>query len=205
MTTLPTDVFDCVAKHIVSQKVLSVLCRCNRAWNEIAIPHLYYSLKFSVHEAHTFAEITYQNDLFGKHCRQLVVTSRGQAEGDDGSAYEDKYTEDLDKRAYRARESIDFDLYNILRRCSSRGLIHFSWDIDYINRRTSWLLNATHHWRCLQLSTGSIRSLDINLDGNEGACDDSLASGYVFILFSIRLIIYFRNRFALFHFPICPM
>ena len=61
MTTLPTDVFDCVAKHIVSQKVLSVLCRCNRAWNEIAIPHLYYSLKFSVHEAHTFVEITHQN------------------------------------------------------------------------------------------------------------------------------------------------
>ena len=205
MATLPTDVFHCIAKHIVSKTDLSVLCRCNRAWNEIAIPHLYYSLNFSVHEAHTFAEITYQNDLFGKHCRQLVVTSRGQAEGDDGSAYEDKYTEDLDKRAYRARESIDFDLYNILRRCSSRGLIHFSWDIDYINRRTSWLLNATHHWRCLQLSRGSIRSLDINLDGDEGACKDSLVSGYVFILFSIRLIIYFRDGFALFHFPVSPM
>ena len=163
MTTLPADVLHCIVEHIASQGDLSVLCRCNRALNEITTPRLYSSLKFSIHEAVTFADIMDQNFLFEDHCRRLSVTNAGRAPSEDFGAYARAETEDLERKCdIRARGGISNCVQKVIERCSERGLTHFSWNIGDIDLSTSWLLDAMQEG--LRLSGPTLSSIDINLD-----------------------------------------
>ena len=162
MTTLPADVLHCIVEHIASQGDLSVLCRCNRALNEITTPRLYSSLNFSIHEADNFVDIMDHNLLFRKYCRRLSVTNAGRAHSDDYRAYEEAETKDLEtKWDVRAREGIFYCVRDVIERCSERGLTHFSWDIGNINLSTSWLLDVMQEG--LRLSGPTLSSIDINL------------------------------------------
>ena len=162
MTTLPADVLHCIVEHIASQGDLSVLCRCNRALNEITIPRLYSSLNFSIHEAGTFSDILDNSFLFQKHGRRLSVTDAGSAHDEELCAYEEAETEDLEtKWEAREREDILYCVRDVIERCSERGLTHFSWNIGDIDLSTSWLLDAMQEG--LRLSGPTLSSIDINL------------------------------------------
>ena len=176
MTTLPADVLHCLVGHITSQPDLSNMCRCNRALNEIVIPRLYSSLKFSVHHAGTIARVLKSNDFFQKHCRRLSVTIVGSPGVCDEYAYEDNETEELED--YWARESrteILYCLRYVIKHCSTRGLLHFSWDIGDIDLSKSWLLDAMQYG--LKLSRRSLSSVDVNLvAGHYSSCKQNLVS-----------------------------
>ena len=176
MTTLPADVLHCLVGHITSQPDLSNLCRCNRALNEIVIPCLYNSLKFSVHYPGTIARVLKSNDFFQKHCRRLSVTIDGSPDIGDESAYEEKETEELEEYwALESRAEILSCLRYVIKHCSTRGLLHFSWDIGDIDLSTSWLLDAMQY--ALKLSRRSLSSVDINLTASRYfSCKQNIVS-----------------------------